>query len=237
MDCKDTRIAVSVRTNKPFNGRIYALGRSETCNLDVEHSDLFRLDLTMSGQDCNTQSVVRFSLGPSGIFAVPTSTLQDASLSKSYCSLICRRVSTPTLWFCSTIRSSWPRLIRFTRLNVLMTCPPKTSHSGWCLLEIQRWSASPAHQRHHHRGSEFLTTGCERLRLLGLVTNLLSELKFQKTVSFYKFPNSSKFSRSDFNCSFLLLAPYGIFARSCVAMAKDSKSTFQIIDDEGLVFE
>ncbi|PNF20019.1 hypothetical protein B7P43_G06634 [Cryptotermes secundus] len=27
--------------------------------------------------------------------------------------------------------------------------------------------------------------------------------------------------------------PYGIFARSCVAMAKDSKSTFQIIDDEG----
>lgn len=31
----------------------------------------------------------------------------------------------------------------------------------------------------------------------------------------------------------LCAAPYGIFARSCVAMAKDSKSTFQIIDDEG----
>lgn len=28
-------------------------------------------------------------------------------------------------------------------------------------------------------------------------------------------------------------APYGIFARSCVAMAKDAKSTFQIVDDEG----
>lgn len=55
--CKDTRIAVQVRTNKPFNGRIYALGRSETCNIDVTNSDLFRLDLTMSGQDCNTQSV------------------------------------------------------------------------------------------------------------------------------------------------------------------------------------
>jgi len=27
--------------------------------------------------------------------------------------------------------------------------------------------------------------------------------------------------------------PYGIFARSCVAMAKDSRSTFQIIDDDG----
>lgn len=57
--CKDTRIAVQVRTNKPFNGRIYALGRSETCNIDVINSDLFRLDLTMGGQDCNTQSVVR----------------------------------------------------------------------------------------------------------------------------------------------------------------------------------
>lgn len=58
VNCKDTRIAVQVRTNKPFNGRIYALGRSETCNIDVENSDLFRLDLTMSGQDCNTQSMV-----------------------------------------------------------------------------------------------------------------------------------------------------------------------------------
>lgn len=56
--CKDTRIAVQVRTNKPFNGRIYALGRSETCNIDVVNSDAFRLDLTMGGQDCNTQSVV-----------------------------------------------------------------------------------------------------------------------------------------------------------------------------------
>lgn len=56
--CKDTRIAVQIRTNKPFNGRIYALGRSETCNIDVLNSDSFRLDLTMGGQDCNTQSVV-----------------------------------------------------------------------------------------------------------------------------------------------------------------------------------
>lgn len=58
VNCKDTKIAVQVRTNKPFNGRIYALGRSETCNVDVINSDLFRLDLTMNGQDCNTQSVV-----------------------------------------------------------------------------------------------------------------------------------------------------------------------------------
>ena len=56
--CKDTRIVVNVNTNQPFSGRIYALGRSETCNVDVINSDSFRLDLTMSGQDCNTQSVV-----------------------------------------------------------------------------------------------------------------------------------------------------------------------------------
>lgn len=60
--CKDTRIAVQVRTNKPFNGRIYALGRSETCNNDVNNSNFFRLDLTMGGQDCNTQSVVSIQL-------------------------------------------------------------------------------------------------------------------------------------------------------------------------------
>ena len=62
VQCKDTRIAVQVTTNKPFNGRIYALGRSETCNVDVISSDKFRLDLSLSGQDCNTQSIVS---GPS----------------------------------------------------------------------------------------------------------------------------------------------------------------------------
>ena len=49
---------VNVNTNRPFSGRIYALGRSETCNVDVINSDAFRLDLTMGGQDCNTQSAV-----------------------------------------------------------------------------------------------------------------------------------------------------------------------------------
>lgn len=41
------------------------------------------------------------------------------------------------------------------------------------------------------------------------------------------------FEMDDINWRFIFVAPYGIFARSCVAMAKDSKSTFQIIDDEG----
>ncbi len=33
--------------------------RSETCNVDIINSNTFRLDLTMAGQDCNTQSAVR----------------------------------------------------------------------------------------------------------------------------------------------------------------------------------
>lgn len=31
--------------------------------------------------------------------------------------------------------------------------------------------------------------------------------------------------------------PYGIFARSCVAMAKDSRSTFEIIDEHGYAID
>lgn len=46
---------------------------------------------------------------------------------------------------------------------------------------------------------------------------------------FYRnFANNTKLKNS-----FLFAAPYGIFARSCIAMAKDAKSTYQIIDDEG----
>lgn len=90
--CKDTRIAVQVRTNKPFNGRIYALGRSETCNIDVINSDAFRLDLTMAGQDCNTQSVVSISY----------TSLCFSSLINLYIPFLSRLASTPTPWSCST---------------------------------------------------------------------------------------------------------------------------------------
>ena len=55
--CRDTKIEVLVKSSKPFNGRVYALGRSETCNVVIQNSDTFRLDLTMIGGDCNTQSV------------------------------------------------------------------------------------------------------------------------------------------------------------------------------------
>lgn len=59
LKCTDTKILVNVKTSKPFHGRIYALGRSETCNAHIRNSQQFQLDMSLSGQDCNTQSVVR----------------------------------------------------------------------------------------------------------------------------------------------------------------------------------
>ena len=56
--CTDTKIVVNVQTSRPFHGRIYALGRSETCNLNVRNNQQFTLDISLGGQDCNTQSVV-----------------------------------------------------------------------------------------------------------------------------------------------------------------------------------
>ena len=59
LKCTDTKIVVNVQTSRPFHGRIYALGRSETCNLNVRNNQQFTLDISLGGQDCNTQSLVR----------------------------------------------------------------------------------------------------------------------------------------------------------------------------------
>ena len=59
--CTDTRITVNVRTSQPFHGRIYALGRSETCNEKINNLQYFSLEMPLSGeQQCNTQ--VRFHI-------------------------------------------------------------------------------------------------------------------------------------------------------------------------------
>jgi hypothetical protein len=55
--CTDSRILVQVRTSQPFHGRIYALGRSETCNNKIHNAQHFSLEMSLAGQDCNTQSV------------------------------------------------------------------------------------------------------------------------------------------------------------------------------------
>lgn len=56
--CTDQRIIINVKTSRPFHGRVYALGRSETCNAHIRNAQQFQLDMSLVGQDCNTQSVV-----------------------------------------------------------------------------------------------------------------------------------------------------------------------------------
>lgn len=58
LKCTDTKMVVNVKTQRPFFGRIYALGRSETCNANIKNQNQFQLDMYLTGQECNTQSAV-----------------------------------------------------------------------------------------------------------------------------------------------------------------------------------
>ncbi|XP_065201012.1 uncharacterized protein tyn isoform X2 [Planococcus citri] len=174
--CKDTRIAVQVRTNKPFNGRIYALGRSETCNIDVLNSDLFRLDLTMSGQDCNTQSVT-------GVFS-NTVVIQHHSVVMTKADKIYK------------VKCTYDMSSKNITFGMMPIRDPE-------MISITSAPEAPA----------------PRIRILDTRNREVETVRIGDKLTFrIEIPEET---------------PYGIFARSCVAMAKDSKSTFQIIDDEG----
>lgn len=60
LKCTDTKMVINVKTQRPFFGRIYALGRSETCNANIKNQNQFQLDMYLTGQECNTQSAVSF---------------------------------------------------------------------------------------------------------------------------------------------------------------------------------
>jgi len=60
LKCTDTKMVVNVKTQRPFFGRIYALGRSETCNANIKNQNQFQLDMWLTGQECNTQSAVSY---------------------------------------------------------------------------------------------------------------------------------------------------------------------------------
>ncbi|XP_022198709.1 uncharacterized protein LOC111055743 [Nilaparvata lugens] len=174
--CKDTRIAVQVRTNKPFNGRIYALGRSETCNIDVLNSDLFRLDLTMSGQDCNTQSVT-------GVYT-NTVVLQHHSVVMTKADKIYK------------VKCTYDMSSKNITFGMMPIRDPE-------MISITSAPEAPP----------------PRIRILDTRNREVETVRIGDKLTFrIEIPEDT---------------PYGIFARSCVAMAKDSKSTFQIIDDEG----
>lgn len=176
VNCKDTRIAVQVRTNKPFNGRIYALGRSETCNIDVINSDLFRLDLTMTGQDCNTQSVT-------GVYT-NTVVLQHHSVVMTKADKIYK------------VKCTYDMSSKNITFGMMPIRDPE-------MISITSAPEAPA----------------PRIKILDSRNREVETVRIGDKLTFrIEIPEDT---------------PYGIFARSCVAMAKDSKSTFHIIDDEG----
>ncbi|KAH7981264.1 hypothetical protein HPB49_022809 [Dermacentor silvarum] len=143
IQCTDAKIVVYVKTSRPFHGRIYAMGRSETCNTSVRNSQAFRLDLSLTGQDCNTQSM-------GGVYT-NTVVLQHH--------------------------------------NVVLTKADKV-YNVRCTYETS---------------SKNISFGMMPVRPIRLTIEIRS----------YDSP------------------PYGIFARSCIAMAKDARSTFEIIDERG----
>lgn len=174
--CKDTRIVVNVNTNKPFSGRIYALGRSETCNVDVINSDSFRLDLTMSGQDCNTQSVA-------GVYT-NTVVVQRHSVVMTKADKIYK------------VRCTYDTTSRNITFGMMPIRDPD-------MISITSAPEAPA----------------PRIRILDTRGSEVETVRIGDRLTFrIEIPDKT---------------PYGIFARSCVAMAKDARSTFPIIDDEG----
>ncbi|XP_018027101.1 uncharacterized protein LOC108682449 isoform X5 [Hyalella azteca] len=193
--CKDTRIAVEVATNRPFNGRIYALGRSETCNIAVINSDKFRLDLTMAGQDCNTQSV-------NGVYT-NTVVIQHHSV-----------VMTKT--------------DKIYKIRCTYDMSPKNITFGMMPIR-QDGLGEDVSNRLVVRDPDMIpiTSAPEapppRIRILDAALREVETVRIGDRLTFrIEIPEQT---------------PYGIFARSCVAMAKDSRSTFQIIDDDGCPVE
>ncbi|XP_064117624.1 uncharacterized protein LOC135223045 [Macrobrachium nipponense] len=194
--CKDTRIVVEVATNQPFNGRIYALGRSETCNVQVTNSDRFRLDLSMAGQDCNTQSA-------GGVYT-NTVVIQHHSIVMTKTDKIYK------------VRCTYD----MTSKNITFGMLPISS-SG---------------QQGDQISEELIIRDPDMIPITSTpeapppkIRILDAALREVETVRIG--------DRLTFRIEIPSTTPYGIFARSCVAMAKDSRSTFQIIDDDGCPVE
>ncbi|KAI9563139.1 hypothetical protein GHT06_010596 [Daphnia sinensis] len=174
--CRDTKIEVLIKTNRPFSGRVYALGRSETCNIDVQNSDSFRLDLTMNGGDCNTQSM-------SGMFT-NTIVLQHHSVVMTKGDKIYK------------IKCTYDMSPRNVSFGMMPIRDPD-------MISITSAPAAPP----------------PRIRILDPSGGDVETVRIGDRLIFrIEIPGNT---------------PYGIFARSCLAMAKDSRSTFQIIDDDG----
>lgn len=174
--CTDTKIVVNVKTSKPFHGRIYALGRSETCNAHIRNSQQFQLDMSLGGQDCNTQSV-------GGIYT-NTVVLQHHNVVLTKADKVYH------------VRCTYETTSRNVSFGMMPVRDPET-------LQITSSPEAPLPKIiiYGHDGKEANTV------------RIGDKLTFRIQI-----PEST---------------PYGIFARSCVAMAKDARSTFEIVDEHG----
>ncbi|UYV73159.1 hypothetical protein LAZ67_10002009 [Cordylochernes scorpioides] len=177
-------MVVFVRTNRPFYGRIYALGRSETCHANVLNSQQFRLDLSLGGQDCNTQSLSDVQGG------VYTNT------------------------------------VVLQHHNVVLTRADKV-YNVRCTYEIASRNVSfgmiPIRDPETVQVTATPETPLPKITILGADAREASTVRIGDKLTFrIEIPEGS---------------PYRIFARSCVAMAKDARSTFEVIDENGCPVE
>ncbi|KAG1682640.1 General transcription factor 3C polypeptide 5 [Nymphon striatum] len=163
VSCENTGITVNVKTNQPFNGRIYALGRSETCNKGIQNGQQFNLRMSLSGQDCNTQSL-------GGVYS-----------------------------------------------NTVVGTTPQCGH------DQNRQGVQFEMHILIDPDSMYITSAPEapmpRIIILSANGREASTVRIGDRLTFrIEIPDNT---------------PYGIFARSCYAMAKDSRTSFKIVDDMG----
>ncbi|KAI1289794.1 hypothetical protein HDE_08363 [Halotydeus destructor] len=176
LKCTDTKILVNVKTSKPFHGRIYALGRSETCNAHIRNSQQFNLDMSLSGQDCNTQSV-------GGVYT-NTVVLQHHNVVLTKADKVYH------------VRCTYETTSRNVSFGMMPVRDPET-------LQITSSPEAPL----------------PKIHIYGMDGKEASTVRIGDKLTFrIQIPEST---------------PYGIFARSCVAMAKDARSVFEIIDEHG----
>ncbi|XP_076352037.1 uncharacterized protein LOC143247601 [Tachypleus tridentatus] len=176
LQCTDRNIVVFINTNQPFHGRIYALGRSETCNSNILNGQKFRLDVSLTGQDCNTQSL-------GGVYT-NTIVLQHHGVVMTKADKV------------YNIKCTYDTNSKNVSFGMMPVRDPDT-------MQV---TASPQ-------------APMPTITILGPNKREATTVRIGDKLTFHiEIPDNS---------------PYGIFARSCVAMAKDGISSFQITDDKG----
>ncbi|OQR67710.1 hypothetical protein BIW11_13349 [Tropilaelaps mercedesae] len=184
IQCTDQKIIVDVKTSRPFHGRIYAMGRSETCNTAVKNGQNFKLDLPLAGQECNTQSM-------GGVYS-----------------------NTVVLQHHNVVLTKADKVY-----NVRCTYETSSKNISFGMMPV-----SDIDMRDPDNGlAQQITASPEapvpRIMIFGVDGNEATTVRIGDKLTFkIEIPGNT---------------PYGIFARSCVAMAKDARSTFEIIDDRG----